>query len=158
MNGADHLRNALVEEFGNLYEDYGLPRLKGLLVGLLVGHAEPLSLDDMAEKLGRSKGPISQAIRELALAGMVRKATGEQTRRDYYVADPDLFLNNFRRNMRTVARNRSTAEFFLDALGRLEQEPPGVRAQMEKMQAFYALMEGFYARFEAAWDEQKPRP
>jgi HTH-type transcriptional regulator, glycine betaine synthesis regulator len=153
---ADQLRRSFVEEFGNIYENYGLARLKGLIVGLLLAYDEPQSLDDIAEKLGRSKGPISQTLRELALGGLVRKTNGESARRDYYEADPDLFYNNFRRNMRTVVKNRTTAEFFLGELGRIGVEGEGLRANLEHMRAFYALMEDFYARFEGEWESQKP--
>jgi len=155
-DSVDQLRRSLVEEFGNIYENYGLARLKGLIVGLLLAYDEPLSLDDMAEKLGRSKGPISQTVRELALAGLVRKVEGEHARRDYYAADTDLFYNNFRRNMRTVVKNRTTAEYFLGELARMGDDADGLRANLEHMRAFYALMEDFYARFEQEWDRAKP--
>lgn len=152
----DQLRRSLVEEFGNIYENYGLARLKGLIVGLLLAYDEPQSLDDIAAKLGRSKGPISQTIRELALGGLVRKAEGPVARRDYYEADPDLFYNNFRRNMRTVVKNRTTAEYFLGELDRSGDGADGLRANLEHMRAFYALMEDFYARFEEEWERAKP--
>ena len=155
-DSVDQLRRSLVEEFGNIYENYGLARLKGLIVGLLLAYDEPQSLDDMAEKLGRSKGPISQTVRELALAGLVRKVDGEHARRDYYAADADLFYNNFRRNMRTVVKNRTTAEYFLGELDRIGDEDDGLRANLDHMRAFYALMEDFYARFEEEWDRAKP--
>jgi len=155
-DSVDQLRRSLVEEFGNIYENYGLARLKGLIVGLLLAYDEPLSLDDMAEKLGRSKGPISQTVRELALAGLVRKVDGEHARRDYYAADADLFYNNFRRNMRTVVKNRTTAEYFLGELDRIGDDANGLRANLDHMRTFYALMEDFYARFEEEWDRAKP--
>jgi DNA-binding transcriptional regulator GbsR (MarR family) len=156
VDTVDQLRRSLVEEFGNVYENYGLARLKGLIVGLLLAYDEPQSLDDIAEKLGRSKGPISQTIRELALGGLVRKTKGASARRDYYEADPDLFYNNFRRNMRTVVKNRTTAEHFLGELDRTGADADGLRANLEHMRAFYALMEDFYARFEQEWDRAKP--
>ena len=152
----EQLRRSLIEEFGNVYENYGLARLKGLIVGLLLAYDEPQSLDDIAEKLGRSKGPISQTVRELALGGLVRKTNGASARRDYYEADPDLFYNNFRRNMRTVVKNRTTAEFFLGELDRIGDGDDGLRANLEHMRAFYALMEDFYARFAEEWDDAKP--
>lgn len=155
-DATDQLRRSLVEEFGNIYENYGLPRLNGLIVGLLLAHAEPLSLDEMAEHLGRSKGPISQSVRDLSLAGLARKVDGEHARRDYYVADPDLFLNNFRRNMRTVVKNRTAAEFFLSELDRHETDDAALRANLERMRAFYGLMEEVYAGFETAWEQAQP--
>jgi len=152
----DRLRRALTEEFGNIYETYGLARLKGLIVGLLLAHEEPLSLDDITEKLGRSKGPISQTVRELTLAGLIHKTEGDNSRRDYYVADADLFLNNFRRNMRTVAKNRSAAEYFLAELDRMPEDDEGLRHNLEQMRAFYALMGDFYGRFEEQWQTVRP--
>lgn len=153
----DQICQGLVEEFGNIYEGYGLPRLNGLLVGLVLAHARPLSLDDMARLLNRSKGPISQAIRELALAGLVRKTNGKENRRDYYEADPDLFLNNFRRNMRTVAKNRSAADFFLEEIERRDIQDERLKANLQTMHDFYILMEQFYSRFEEEWtNSQRP--
>jgi HTH-type transcriptional regulator, glycine betaine synthesis regulator len=152
----DKLRRGLTEEFGNIYENYGLARLKGLVVGLLLAHDEPLSLDDIAAHLGRSKGPISQTVRELSLAGLIRKRAGDNTRRDYYVADADLFLTNFRRNMRTVAKNRNAAQTFLRELDRLPEDDAYLRHNLEQMHAFYSLMEDFYGRFEEAWQQAKP--
>jgi DNA-binding transcriptional regulator GbsR (MarR family) len=158
VSETDRLRRALVEEFGNIYESYGLSRLKGLIVGLVLAYDGPLSLDDMAERLGRSKGPISQTARELALTGLIRKVEGPEVRRDYYDADPDLFLNNFRRNMRTVVKNRTTAAFFLGQLDALDGDEDGpLREHLAHMHAFYALMEQFYARFEEAWAEARPK-
>lgn len=155
---ADQIRRSLVEEFGNIYETYGLPRLNGLLVGLVLAHPRPLSLDEMAQLLNRSKGPISQAIRELALAGLVRKTNGNENRRDYYEADPDLFLNNFRRNMRTVSKNRNAADFFLAEMERRNVPDESLKANLQTMQAFYTQMEQFYSRFEEEWQTTKQNP
>ncbi|BBM70772.1 GbsR/MarR family transcriptional regulator [Rhodothermus marinus] len=151
--GLTPLQRDLVEEFGNIYEGYGLSRLKGLIVGLLLTQPEPLSLDDIATLLNRSKGPISSTIRELASIGLVRKVNGPENRRDYYVAHPDLFLNNFKFNLATVRKNRRTAEQFLwemEASG-----DPAHQAAIERlrhMQAFYRLMEQFYENFTKEWE------
>lgn len=150
------LERDLVEEFGNIYEAYGLKRLKGLIVGLLLTQTEPVSLDDMTTLLRRSKGPISSAVRELASIGLIRKVEGPENRRDYYVAHPDLFYNNFKFNMATVRKNRATADRFLAAM----QEDDAVRhdvamQNMERMRAFYTLMETFYEGFSAEWERVK---
>ncbi len=150
------LQREIVEEFGNIYESYGLKRLKGLLVGLLLTQPEPLSLDDMAQLLGRSKGPISGAIRELASIGLARKVGGPENRRDYYVAHPDIFYNNFRFNMLTVRKNKALAE---KVLQRLEEQPEenreAVHHHFAHMQAFYTLMEDFYRGFSEQWEKRR---
>lgn len=152
------IEHDLIEEFGNLYEGYGLKRLQGLIVGLLVTQTEPVSLDDMVEALGHSKGPISIAVRRLADIGLARKVNGPVNRRNYYTAHPDIFYNNFKFNMATVRKNRALAERFL---ARLEQEGAedcgGTMAHLEHMHAFYQLMESFYQDFSQQWERVKRR-
>ena len=148
----------LVEEFGSIYETYGLQRLKGLLVGLLLTQPEALSLDDMAELLARSKGPISTAIRDLASIGLVRKVNGAHARRDYYAAHPDLFLNNFKHNLAIVRKNRRTAEQFLKEMQEADADGNATAiGNLEEMHAFYALMERFYQDFAQEWDRAKAK-
>jgi DNA-binding transcriptional regulator GbsR (MarR family) len=148
----------LIEEFGNLYEAYGLKRLQGLIVGLLLTQTKPVSLDDMVDLLSHSKGPISIAVRRLADIGVVRKVNGPVNRRNYYQAHPDIFYNNFKFNMATVRRNRALAERFLM---RLEAEGADERAgtieHLEHMRAFYQLMESFYQDFSEQWERVKRR-
>lgn len=147
------LQRDLIEEFGNIYEGYGLSRLKGLIVGLLLTQADPLSLDEIATLLNRSKGPISSTIRELASIGLVRKVNGPENRRDYYVAHPDLFLNNFKFNLATVHKNRRTVEQFLremEATG--EATYQAAIERLRSMEAFYWLMEQFYEGFTRKWE------
>ena len=148
-------QRAFVEEFGSIYESYGLQRLKGLLVGVLLTQPQPLSLGELALLLGRSKGPISEAVRQLAQVGLLRKVEGPHRRRDYYAADPDLFHNNFRFNMQTVRRNLATAERFLDKAG---DDEAAFREHLEHMRAFYQLMEDFYRRFSTEWEKVKHAP
>jgi DNA-binding transcriptional regulator GbsR (MarR family) len=150
------LENDLIVEFGNIYEVYGFQRIKGLIVGLLLTQSEPLSLDDIVNMLNRSKGPISGAIRELATVGVVRKAEGEDNRKDYYTTHPDLFFNNFMFNMSTVRKNRRTAEQFLEDFSATEGEVNArLLGHLEQMRAFYTLMESFYKNFSIEWAAMK---
>ena len=140
----------LIEEFGNLYAAYGWKRLDGLIIGLLLARAETLSLDQICESLGRSKGPISESVRQLAEKGLIRKMPGEENRRAYYALDPDIFLHNHMQNMHVVRKNRLLAEQYLARTeGRDEVE--GMRGNLRSMHAFYTLMESFYSDFSLRW-------
>ena len=146
----------LMQEFGNLYESYGLKRLEGLIVGLVLTQDAPVSLDDMVELLGHSKGPISVSVRRLADIGLVRKVNGPVNRRNYYVAHPDLFHNNFKFNMATVRKNRALAERFLTRLQTEDAEGCETTLEhLERMRAFYRLMEDFYEDFSKQWEQVK---
>lgn len=145
----------LIQEFGNIYESHGLKRLQGLIVGLLLTQRDPASLDDMVDLLGHSKGPISISVRRLADIGVVRKVDGPVNRRNYYVAHPDIFYNNFKFNMATVRRNRSLAERYLNRIRSSKVTNSETVKNLEHMHAFYQLMESFYQDFSKRWEEVK---
>jgi DNA-binding transcriptional regulator GbsR (MarR family) len=68
----------------------GLPRSIGEIYGLLFISPDPLSLDDLVERLGISKGSASQGLRALKGLGAVREINVENSRRCYYQADIEL--------------------------------------------------------------------
>ncbi len=145
-----------VEAFGNLYAAYGWKRLDGLIIGLLLARAETLSLDEICGALGRSKGPISESVRQLAAKGRLRKMAGRENRRDYYAIDPDVFHHNHQLNMQAVRKNREIAERFL-AKDADSGNHEGLRRNLREMHAFYTLMESFYSDFSARWIAEKQR-
>lgn len=159
---AMQLQGEFVEAFGNLYAAYGWKRLDGLILGLLLAHARTLSLDEICEALGRSKGPISESVRQLATRGLLRKVAGSENRRDYYAIDPDVFHHNHLLNMQTVRRNRAIAEEFLARQSEIpalaaSDELAGMRKSLRHMHAFYTLMESFYHDFSAQWAAERQR-
>ncbi len=62
----------------------GLPRSIGEIYGLLFISQEPLSLDDLVNRLEISKGSASQGLRTLKELGAVKEAVGATDRRTYY--------------------------------------------------------------------------
>jgi len=60
----------------------GLPRSIGEIYGLLFISEEPLSLDDLVEKLGISKGSASQGLKFLKNLGALEKV--EKERKSHY--------------------------------------------------------------------------
>jgi len=156
MKQPSSIEEELIEEFGNLYETYGLKRLEGLIVGLLLTQEEPVSLDDMVQILDHSKGPISVAVRRLDDIGLIRKVNGPVNRRNYYAAHPDIFYNNFKFNMETVRKNREIAERFLDKMENGERAGGEQTVEnLKHMQLFYRHMESFYQDFSKKWRRLK---
>jgi DNA-binding transcriptional regulator GbsR (MarR family) len=155
-DGSAQLQREFVEDFGNLYAAYGWKRLDGLIIGLLIAKAETLSLDEICRSLGRSKGPISESVRQLASRGLLRKMAGSENRRDYYAIDPDVFFHNHQLNMQAVQKNRVIAEAYL-AQETESEVLDGMRRNLRVMHAFYTLMESFYSDFAARWNTEKQR-
>lgn len=78
------IQQQVVDFFVDGVRVLGLPRSLGEIYGLLFISSEPLSLDDLVQKLGISKGSASQGLRTLKTLGAVREATNISDRRTYY--------------------------------------------------------------------------
>lgn len=68
----------------------GLPKSVGEIYGSLFISKEPLSLDDLVERLGISKGSGSQGLKMLRTLGAVNEVDGIEGRKVFYEADLEL--------------------------------------------------------------------
>ncbi len=84
------LERQVVDFFVDGVKVLGLPRSMGEIYGLLFISQEPLALDDLAQRLGISKGSVSQGLRALKVLGAVREAAGGDERRMYFESAVDL--------------------------------------------------------------------
>jgi DNA-binding transcriptional regulator GbsR (MarR family) len=82
----DPIEIGVVELFSGMVRMLGLPPSIGAIYGLLYVSVAPLSLDDLVEKLGISKGSASQGLAVLKKLGALRPAE-MSGRREYYSAD-----------------------------------------------------------------------
>lgn len=80
----DPLERQVISVFVDGVRVLGLPRSIGEIYGLLFISRDPLSLDDLVQKLNISKGSASQGLRSLRNLGAVREALGAPDRRTYY--------------------------------------------------------------------------
>ncbi len=84
------LRAQVLEFFSDTVRVLGLPKSVGELYGLLFISKKALSLDDMVEQLGMSKGGVSQGLKMLRTLGAVREVDKLPGRKVYYEADVEL--------------------------------------------------------------------
>ncbi len=83
-----------VESMGLLMEKYGLPRIGGRILGLLMLQNEPQSLDDLTRLLGVSRASISTNVRMSEASGLVERVTRPGDRRDYYQGVDDMGIRS----------------------------------------------------------------
>jgi DNA-binding transcriptional regulator GbsR (MarR family) len=153
----EKLRKELIQRFGDAYKAFGLNKLMGHIVALLIYSPEPLSLDDIAKFLGRSKGPISQIVRRLRDKNLIRKAwSPENNRKDYYEIEPEIFENAFRNNLELIKNNVRIAKTLKEKVKPLRQKDSAVvKNRLDEMEHFYILMEKHYRTFLAEWIKEK---
>jgi len=126
-----------VETLARRFEEDGLPRIAGRILGWLLFSAEARSLDELAETLGASKASVSMNARLLERAGVILRDTHPGDRRDFYRVAEDLherMLAHWLRGLQDVGAVLAGA---LRAEGVQE---PVVRQRLETFAAFFDHM------------------
>ncbi|MEJ2656136.1 MAG: hypothetical protein P8012_02940 [Desulfobacterales bacterium] len=80
----EDIRNDLIHVIGEKAEKFGFSRIAGQLEGLLLFTNQPMSLDEMAERLEVSKGSVSTNIRLLERWKVARKVYHKGARKNFY--------------------------------------------------------------------------
>lgn len=82
--GLEPVLRQYINRTGQMFENYGFPRICGQMGALLYLHRGPMSLDEISEFLGVSKGSISLNGRALVRMRYVKITRVAGDRRDFY--------------------------------------------------------------------------
>jgi len=135
----DEERRRYIEEFGLLFGQFGLSRMLGRVLGVLMISDPPeRSAEGLAEELGASRGSISQTTRSLIQMSLVQRWSRPGERRDYFRIKPGAWHEIMRHEMEALGSFRKTAERGLELL---DSENPEARRSLEEMRDFYAYWE-----------------
>jgi DNA-binding transcriptional regulator GbsR (MarR family) len=74
-----------IDGMGMYFENQGIPRIGGRILGLLMIAHWPLSAEDIASLLGVSRASLSTNFKLLLSSGMVEKASMPGDRSTYYI-------------------------------------------------------------------------
>ena len=85
---------------------WGFPKGMGAIFGALYLSPTPLSLDDIVQETGLTKGAVSTEIRALARMGLVHRSSKLGDRKDYYEAESDFYAA-----VRSILKERQNSEF-----------------------------------------------
>jgi DNA-binding transcriptional regulator GbsR (MarR family) len=77
--------NRFIDGMGMYFENQGIPRIGGRILGLLMIAHGPLSAEDIASILSISRGSVSTNFRLLHGSGLVEKVTLRGDRTTYFV-------------------------------------------------------------------------
>jgi DNA-binding transcriptional regulator GbsR (MarR family) len=134
------VHNSMLDGLGQLSDYLGFSKVMGQLYGALLLSSEPLSLDDLMDRLSISKANVSMNIRTLEHMGMVRQVwlRGRSGRRKYYEAETDFvqIITNILsgREMRDVDRALAVME---DNARVLSASMPEMRPEDRKQAQVY---------------------
>ncbi len=159
MSTEEKIKKELIQRFGDAYKAFGLNKLMGHIIALLLFSPEPLSLDDITKQLGRSKGPISQIVRRLRDKRLIRKAwMTENNRKDYYEIEPEVFEHAFRNNLELIKNNKRIATQLKEKIKSANKSSlETINTRMKEMELFYSLMEDHFNDFLNEWSKERAK-
>lgn len=159
MTTEEKIKKELIQRFGDAYKAFGLSKLMGHIIALLLFSPVPLSLDEITKQLGRSKGPISQIVRRLRDKRLIRKVwMPNNNRKDFYEVEPEIFEHAFRNNLELIRNNTRIAKQLKEKVksaktGNLKL----INQRMIEMEKFYLLMEEYYDDFLVVWSKERKK-
>ena len=128
-------KRRLIEDFGILFEDSGLPRMSGRVFGwLLISSPQRQTAGEIAAGVGASKGSMSTMLRMLAQFGMVDRVGVPGERSAYYRVKPAYWVGMMRSKMGFIRRFREVAE---RALGAVDGSDAERTRRLEETRDFY---------------------
>jgi DNA-binding transcriptional regulator GbsR (MarR family) len=84
-------RDSLIQALGRQSAFWGLGKTAGEMFAVLYLSAEPVSLEELAQRLKVTKGNISIAVRQLEQLGMVRRSWQKGDRRVFFEVETDFW-------------------------------------------------------------------
>ena len=122
MGDTQEIKQSFVEGMSGISQFWGFPKGVGAIFGVLYLSPDPLSLDELVEQTGLSKGAISTNVRILSRLGLIRPVNRLSDRKDYYEAETDFY-----KAIRAILRERQNNEF--------DRAVASVRETLEKLEA-----------------------
>jgi len=100
------LKQDFTEGLSQISRFWGFPKGMGAIFAVLYISPIPLSLDEIVEQTGLTKGAISTEVRTLARMGLVHRSSKLADRKDYYEAESDFY-----KSIRSILKERQNSEF-----------------------------------------------
>jgi DNA-binding transcriptional regulator GbsR (MarR family) len=132
------VNTSIMDGLGQLAGYFGFSKVMGQLFGALMLSPDPLSLDDLVERLSISKASVSTNMRTLEHMGIVREVWVKDDRRKFYRAEGDFWriLSNIlsSRELRDV---NQALRVLQDNAAHLEQTMPDMDAENRRLASHY---------------------
>jgi len=158
MNFEEKVKHEVIKNFGVAYRAFGLSKLMGHIVALLIHSSEPISLEEIAKSLHRSKGPVSQIMRRLRDRNLIRRVWQPTSRKDFYEINPEIFENAFRNNLELVKSNTRLARQLKNVVGKEKNTNlETLKMRLIEMEKFYEIMEKHHENFLKEWTKERDK-
>lgn len=137
-NTLQNVNTSIMDGMGQLASYFGFSKVMGQLFGTLLLSPDPLSLDDMVERLSISKASVSTNMRTLEHMGIVREAWVKDDRRKFYRAESDFWriLSNILTSRELHDVNQAL-RVLRDNAEHLQDSIPGMEPGEQRLAEYY---------------------
>lgn len=125
-----------IENMGLIFQDDGLPRIAGRLLGFLTIKTDPYSLQELADILEVSRGSVSTNTRLLEQFGMVERVAKSGDRQGFYQLAQDAFPKVLQGGIHRMTKAR---QLILKAGERIPRKSASARKNLDDMARFYDI-------------------
>lgn len=141
-----------VESMGIYFENQGIPRIGGRILGLLLITYKPLSAEHIASLLRVSRGSISTNIRLLLISGLVEKVSSHGDRTTYYLFSEEGWEQRTEAAIQTTYAFREVAQQGLNALPPVDPARP----RLERAIQWSDLLIEYFEKAQSEWRIRQP--
>ncbi len=145
-----------VEDIGLFFEQMGMPRMAGRILGvLLISDPPAQSITEIGEKLKASKSSVSIMARLLVENGLIERVAAPVPRRDYYRFKPGGWIIYMRQWLGLMAELHRITE---RGMALLADKPPELRQRLQEAHDLFSHIEQEFPALLAALDQPGDRP
>ena len=145
----------LVEDVSIVFNELGLPRMAGRILGwLLICDPPHQSATELSTALGGSKGSISSMTRLLIQVGLIERMCLPQDRITYYRIKPGAWHEIMSNRMTHLTSMRQLIKRGLELV---PQQNTEVRRRLREIHDFYAFFERELPLLLDRWRKQRTR-
>ncbi len=143
-----------IENMGLHFEEYGVPRIGGRILGLLLASSRPVSSEEISEVLEISRSSVSTNLRTLLITGLADRVSLPGERSDAYVFSDEGWETILEIRLDRIEALREMAE---DGLQGMQNQYPA-RARLEEITAWVGMLEEAYEDVIKKWQAHKEIP
>lgn len=143
-----------IQSMGVYFESYGISRIGGQMLGLLMIAHEPLSAENIAIALKVSRASVSTNFPLLITSGLAEKVTLHGDRATYYAFPSTSWEPAIQLNIQAAVTLRRLAEQGLQALSGTD----AARARLEQTLEFCDLLTDYCQRMLTEWRNRTAHP
>jgi DNA-binding transcriptional regulator GbsR (MarR family) len=104
--GTQQIKHNFMEGMSGISQFWGFPKAMGAIFAALYLSPAPLSLDEIVEVTGITKGAISTNVRALSRMGLIHPISKMADRKDYYAVETDFY-----KAISVILKGRQNSEF-----------------------------------------------